>query len=334
MSIAEKIEIEKLVSSRLLSARGLMSQRKAEAIRGVPLPTTASFPPEALKLPIEFVSAPISTAIYKLIAAEFRDLPKSLVTAPMISEARVYTSELLGVDLDAVRVEIVPLHEWDEGDSIEGFQVPVGIRDHLVFVPDRFSSPEELLCHELGHAAHVTAQRMNGELPYFDNLPTTAEFVAHYVQFNYLLNHKDRIHFVAALGQLTTASYALSIFASGIYDNFVSYLGSDWAKEIRKAMPIGTVERTYAHFQANPQEMQNQAMRGIAIVLALLLIDEHEGMKRFVSIDRIDHSLEAKLRTAFPDVDFLGSFAKVNEQILQLLERFDLDENRHDEEAL
>jgi hypothetical protein len=325
MTIAEKVELETLISSKLLGAKGSISQRKAEAIQGINLPTAASYPPEALKLPREFLTAPVSTAIYKLIATEFKDFPKKRVTNPMISEARAYTSALLDVDLEAVRIEVVPDSEWDEGDSIEGFQVAVGVTDHLVFVPESFSSPEELLCHELGHSGHVTAQRMNGELPYFDNLPTTAELVAHYVQFNYLLEHKDRAHFVAALAQLTTASYALSIYASGIYDDFFSYLNSDLAAQIRKAMPIQTLQNFYAHFQANQQDRNHQAMRGIAIVLALLLVDERDGMRRFIRADRIDHSLETKLRNAFPNLDLLLSFAKINERIFELLERFRVD---------
>lgn len=322
ISVAAKIEIEERLSRQLLSARGPISRRKEEAIRGIPLTTAGSYPPQAAQIPQGFISAPISAAIYSLIDAEFVLPPNERVTTCMVSEARAYTSKLLGVDLEAVRVEVVPSHEWDERDTVEGFQISVGVRDHLIFVPDSFSSPVELLCHELAHAGHVTAQRMNGELPYYSNTPITAELVAHFVQYNYLLKHKDRAHFVAALGQLTTATYALAIYASGICDDFVSFFGTDYAKAIRKAMRIEILESTYKRFQANSEYWIQQAQRGISIVLALLLVDEHVGMKRFISADRIDETLESKLRSAFPNLDILTSFEKVNDQIFKLLDRF------------
>lgn len=53
-----------------------------------------------------------------------------------------------------------------------------------------------------------------------------------------------------------------------------------------------------------------------------LLIDEHEGMSRFISEDRIDQKLETKLRTAFPNLDPLASFINVNDKIFEILERF------------
>lgn len=322
MSIEERIKYEELVSERLLGTSGPMSSRKEEAIRGLTMPTGSNFPPEANVFPTQFISAPVSASVYELIADEFNLQPDQRITNQMISEARAYTSTLLGVDLDSVHVEIVPIQEWDEGDTVEGFQVPVGVRDHLVFVPNWFSSPEELLCHELAHAGHTTARRINGELSYFDATPVTAELVAHYVQYNYLLEHKDRTHFVAALGQLTTASYALAIYASRIYDNFVSFLGTEWAKEFRKAMSIDILRNTYEKFQANQQYWLQEVSRGIANILALLLIDEHEGMRRFISEDRIDQTLETKLRTAFPNFDPLASFTNVNDKIFELLERF------------
>lgn len=324
MSIAERIKYEELISERLLGASGPMSFRKAEAIRGLTMPSGSSFPPEANVFPAQFISAPVSASVYGLIANEFYQQPDQRVTSLMISKARAYTSTLLGVDLDSVRVEVVPVQEWDDADTVEGFQVPVGLRDHLVFVPSFFSSPEELLCHELAHAGHTTARRSNGELWYFDATPVTAELVAHFVQYNYLLDHKDRAHFVAALAQLTTASYALAIYASRIYNNFVSFLGTEWAKEFRKTMPLNVLKDTYEKFQADQQNWLREVSRGIANILALLLIDEHEGMRRFISEDRIDKALETKLRSAFPSVDLIAEFANVNEKIFEILERFNL----------
>ena len=322
MSVAAQIEQEERLSQNLLRTRGPMSFRKAEAVRDFPPPSTDRFPPEAFALPPEFRSAPVSAAIYRLISNEFTIQPDQPITYREISEARAYTSTLLGVDLSAVRVEVVPVHEWDEGATVEGFQVPVGVRDHLVFVPDMFMSPQELLCHELAHAGHTTAQRLNGELPYFSTAPLTAELVAHYCQYNYLLEHKDRAHFVGALMQLMTASYALAIYASGIHNDFGAFLKAAEAREIREALPRDVLESTYRTFQTDRRFWHQEVMRGVSNILALLLVDEHEGMRRFISADRIDQTLEAKLIAAFPNVDLLTSFGNVNDQLFMLLERF------------
>lgn len=321
LTIEELIAYETLISQNLLRARGPISERQAASLQGVVAPEYA-LPREAYMLPSGFWSSPISSDVYSLIADGFEDVPAQAVTDAEINEARLYTSNLTGVDLHSVRVEVVPSREWDQGDSVEGFQIRVGLTDHMVFVPSAFSSPVELLCHEFGHAAHTTAQRQNDDLPFFFAAPTTAEFVAHFCQYNYLLDHATRAHFVSALGQLTTATYALSIMASKIYDDFESFLNTEHAAAITQAMPMDVLERTYWAFSADKSHLQRESMRGMAIILALWFVDDHEGMKRFISADRIDQTFDVKLAAAFTGDDYWEAFASVNEQIYKLLDRF------------
>ncbi|HEK3717299.1 TPA: hypothetical protein ACKRQV_000025 [Pseudomonas aeruginosa] len=321
VSIDEIIACETLISQNLMRARGTISQRQEISIRGVVAPNYQR-PQEALMVPGEFISSPISADIYKLIAAEFRDTRPLAITDETIHESRLFTSNLTGVNLDRVRIEVVPSHEWDLGDTVEGFHIPVGYTDHMVFAPSVFSSPAELLVHELGHAAHTTAQRKNNELPFFFTTAITAEFVAHYCQYNYLLSQQTRSHFINALGQLNTASFALSIYASQVFDNFTEFLKTEHAKSITQALPISVIERTYWSFCADKPRFYHEALRGIAIVLALWLVDDHEGMKRFIASDRIDRTIDDKLEHAFPDTDYTKAFECVNEQIYKLLNRF------------
>ncbi len=56
-------------------------------------------------------------------------------------------------------------------------------------------------------------------------------------------------------------------------------------------------------------------------MLALLLLDENEGMRRYASLDRVDRRLQDKLSDAFAGKDVLMSFSKINERIEELLER-------------
>ena len=321
ISVDDVIAYETLVSQKLLCARGTISERRAKSRLGVAQPPY-TMPQTVLELPDVFWSSPISVDVYRLIGKSFNVEPAQAVTEAKISEARQYTSNLLGVDLQGVRVEVVPSREWDHGDTVEGFQISVGLTDHMVFVPDAFASPVELLCHELGHAAHTTARRQNGELPYFFAAPTTAEFVAHVCQYNYLLDHGTRAQFLNAMGQLTTATFALSIMASEITDDFEAFLNTQHAKAITQAMPMDVVRNTYWEFSRDSRHLLNESMRGMAIILALWFVDDHEGVKRFISADRIDQPFDEKLAAAFPDKDFMEAFDSVNEQFFTLLDRF------------
>lgn len=321
VTVDDVIAYEKLFSQNLLQARGTITERQKASLKGV-VPPPYTIPQTAYMLPGGFWSSPISAHVYSLIAAGFNQTPSLAVTDTDISEARQFTSNLLGVDLDDVRVEVVPSREWDQGDTVEGFQIRVGVTDHMVFVPDTFCSPAELLCHEFGHAAHTTAQRQNGELPFFFAAPTTAEFVAHFCQYNYLLEFGTRAQFLSALGQLTTASFALSIVASQIYDDFEAFLETEHAQAITEAMSLDVVRETYWMFSADQHHRLREAMRGMAIILALWFVDDREGMKRFIRADRIDEPFNEKLAAAFPDKDFMDAFEGVNEQVRKLLDRF------------
>jgi hypothetical protein len=321
VTVDDVIAYEKLLSQNLLLARGTITERQEASQRGV-VPPPYTMPQTAYMLPGGFWSSPISAHVYSLIAAGFNQTPSLAVTDADISEARQFTSNLLGVDLKDVRVEVVPSREWDQGDTVEGFQIRVGFTEHMVFVPDTFCSPVELLCHEFGHAAHTTAQRQNGELPFFFAAPTTAEFVAHFCQYNYLLDYGTRAQFLSALGQLTTATFALSIVASQVYDDFEAFLDTENAQAITQAMPLDVVKDTYWMFSADRPHLLRESMRGMAIILALWFVDEHEGMKRFIYADRIDEPFDVKLTAAFPDKDFVDAYENVNEQVQKLLDRF------------
>lgn len=320
MSVDVLIRAEEQRREILLRATGPISARDAESLRDLPPPPVPDIPQKAQLLPTNFVSSSVSADVYRFIQAEFMLPEPQRVTEGGIMKARDYTRDLLGVGLDNVRVEVIPQHQWDL--SAEGFQIKAGVEGHVVFVPESFSSPEELICHELAHAAHSTAQRRNGELPYFFANHITAEFVAHFCQFNYILDRLTRAHFASAMGQFTTATYALSIFSSKALEDFNEFIESNEAKAIRGAIPHATLESQYQSFKKDKPYFFYEVQRGIGLILALLLIDEREGMRRFIGIDRIDHGLSDKLIAAFPDSEILDAFSRINEQIFMLLDRF------------
>jgi hypothetical protein len=76
-------------------------------------------------------------------------------------------------------------------------------------------------------------------------------------------------------------------------------------------------------FSADRQYLFRESMRGMAIILALWFVDDHEGMKQFISDDRVDQQLDEKLAKAFRDKNFTEAFEKVNDQFYKLLDRFE-----------
>ena len=158
----------------------------------------------------------------------------------------------------------------------------------------------------------------NGVLASFYILLTTAEFVAHFCQFNYLLEHGSRAYFDAALHQITEAVYALSITSTGITENYSEFMTTEASRAIAAVMSTHLLRERYENFRRDKAWLQNQAMRGIALILTLVLIDEKEDMIRFIHADRVDRSLEQKLTASFRDVGVMKKVALINEQILSL----------------
>jgi hypothetical protein len=255
-------------------------------------------------------------------AMQFGTLPAHPILEKHIAAARDFTGKLLDINLDDVEVVVVPQEEWDVPVA-EGVTYYYAANQHLVFVPPTFTAPTELLCHELGHAAHATGRRRTEELPFYVGLAVTEELVSHFSQFNYILAHGTRREFVEALGALTTASFAVAIW--GTQDQAKdrdAFMATRHAGEFLKAIPDYNLIYQYQQFAQYQHEFIGQLHRGVGMLLALLLVDEHEGMRRFIALDRVDHSLADKLAATFPGVDLDAALAQINERIASLVARF------------
>lgn len=325
MGIEVLIKSEMTRREAFLNAKGSLRERDAMSMQGIAMPTLPPMPEGALEIPGEFITAAVSAKIYRMIGSAYgtraaqRALAEQPVTAAGIEEAREYVSSLMDVDLSTVMVEVVPNSKW--GDSgAEGIHFKAGLDQHLIVMPSYVASAIEVLVHEFGHAAHAIKQRQNGEYPFFFTADGTVELISHYCQYHYIVERLSRDHLLIALGQLTTASYALSIQASGTKD-FDHYEASGAAAEPLRSMSIDMLQSTHAVFCENQAYYFSEVFRGISLMLALLLLDENEGMRRYASLDRVDRRLQDKLSDAFAGKDVLMSFSKINERIEELLER-------------
>jgi hypothetical protein len=319
---------EKIMVEHLLASSGKLQQRRAQAaalaqraVTGlampVPHPGTEAFLKKVARQTL------ITGATHQLSAsaAQSGALPARPVMDQHIAEAKAYTGKLLDVELEDVEVVVVSPDDWDVPVA-EGITFHYAADQHLVLVPSTFSAPTELLCHELGHAAHATGRRRTAELPFYLGLAVTEELVSHFSQFNYILSHGSRREFAEALGTLTTASFALSIWATHEQaPDQETFLRTAHAAEFLKVLASHDLMYQYQEFAQHQHEFVGQLHRGVGMLLALLLVDEHDGMRRFIALDRVDHSLADKLAAAFPGVDLDAGLARINERIAALLER-------------
>lgn len=323
-SISDLIRAEELHNQIVLNTRGTIRTRfRTAAEKSLPV-TPPQVAPEAQELPPGFISAPVSASTYRLIWREATAHPMGLhrVMGEHIDEARSYVQDLFDVDLGRVRVEIVPRSQWDD-HTAEATTKKEGVDSHLIFIPDFCDCPpSELLVHEFAHAGHFAAQRQNNEIEYFWSFPATKEFAAHFCQYNFLLERRPRADFMHAMGQFVMSTYALAILSANALSSFESFIQSEQGQAIQEGWPMAELVSTFELFQRNQSFFIDEWQRGIAQMLSLLLIDEREGMRRFIRLDRIDQDLGTKLAVAFPEVGVLDAFPQINAQVASLLKRF------------
>jgi hypothetical protein len=322
-SVSELIHAETLHNEMVLNSKGSIRMRLRHAIARSPALKSPEVPPAAQAFPPGFISAPVSAATYRQIWNEATAHPfrRYSVSAAHIEEARNYVQDLFDVDLSRVRVEVIPQDQWD--DAAEATTKKAGVDSHLILIPEMCDChPTELLVHEFGHTGHFTAQRQTNEIQYFWALPTTAEFAAHFCQYNFILDRLPRATFMHAMGQFVSATYALAIFSANALHSFDAFMQTEQAQAIRQGWPMADIVSTFKQFQQDQPFFIEQCQRGIAQILSLLLIDAREEMRHFIRLDRIDHSLGAKLQAAFPESGVLDAFQQINVQVARLLKRF------------
>lgn len=316
IDVEERIKDIHLDETKLLAERRVLSR---EIARDWPKFDT----PKEIDLGIEkFLFSPISAHTYKIIHKHFTHLPEERVFEKHIQIAKDYTSNLLGEGLlNNTEVIIVPEYQWGNLTA-EAFCIANGLDNHHVFMPQFFSSPVELLCHELGHAAHHTGRRTIDDFWSMPVSTTSTEFVAHFCQNRFILDELTQTHFLAALGQLVTASFALSIMSYGKLRDFEGYINSEASEAIRNGWDIQMIRNQYDIFSKNISNFKYEVDRGIGLIMALSLIDEIEGMKKFLRLDRVNLRFDELLDQTFPGIDHLHNFNNINNKIIELLNRF------------
>ncbi|UNH37800.1 hypothetical protein [Moellerella wisconsensis] len=302
-----------------------VSEQQKQSTIGLKKPSLLTRPFDAAKIPDFALKCPVDGALFHKIAKHAVIFEPIEVTEKNIECARTYVGNKLGYDLISdIEIVRIPHHLWDLGQSSEAFVIPGGYKNHHIFMPSHFASPEELLCHEIAHTAHYTAQRMNGE--YFSFFPRslTAEMVAHYVQFNFIKDNLNIQYFNSAILQLVEASYAHLIYQyaitknNGHFPSYSEFIHSEIARPIKDNWDLDILERTFHELTNDTERITERFHRSIALILALILIKEHEGFRKLIYLDNGEIPFIDLLTSSFPSVDFVSKWENASESIISL----------------
>lgn len=281
--------------------------------------------PESYNVPEYLYRCPMDAKAYSIIRDNFTKIKNIPVTHAHFIEAKNFTENLLGKGLlDNVSYSIIPIELWDNGDTSEAFSLACGEDEHHIYIPSEFSSPVELFCHELGHAAHYTARRRSKKYSSLFQNTMTTELVAHYVQYNYILKSLPKVYFMAAIPQIVHSAYAHTIMQHGItegcgkFTDYETFFKSEISREIRAGWWEDALERVYPEFAENIPHTQEYFKRNVAMTFALLLLNEHDGMRRFIYSDDGEKSVTQLLKECFPSLDMESGWNEFSRHIESL----------------
>lgn len=301
---------EEGLTHHLATASGPIEERRSAYLQRHQPP----MPPEAEPPGAQFPQAALGTVfdayyyrVINTIGGQSQGARAIPITTAMIEEAKDFTSQLLGVDLGEVPVILVPWAEWDR--SAEAFMQPAGSQPPHIFAPEAFNAPVELLCHELAHAAHTLTGHRSGDPMKVLRPTVSAEFVAHSVQYRYLLERQGVTAFAYALGQMTTAMYALAIYSyclecgdpglQRLGASLEGFLDSPQATPFHEALPVDVLTRQHHVFAKDPANLISELQRAAGIVMALELGTNPEGLREYIRLDTLSTPIADTVQAAF-----------------------------------
>lgn len=245
-----------------------------------------------------------------------------------VEEAKAFMYHYYNVDLSHIFVHIAIVPETED---VEGFTLAHGVDHSTVVVPCHFSSPVELIVHELGHSMHNMIRRRNAptDIRFWTGGTTEAEMCAYHAQFNYLLKHGTQDMFYQALGALMVKiSWSLCLKLTNEKINFSKFKNHPLVQAYKSLPPYEALLQMFLQLQESNCAYQSRRFfarkecnYGLGNALALALIDESSAFLDFMSKDSYAVPLAVKLKIAFPHRDDLQNLDHINEIIKSISDR-------------
>lgn len=225
-----------------------------------------------------------------------------------------FVETLHGVSLSNTKIN----YFYDGHDhDIEGFCITCGQDEHEVFIPQPMYSAQDLLAHELGHAAHAIIKRKNDDCAYWLHNPLMSEMIAYFTQFSYLLENGSRDDFMAALGAVLDPYFALLLLGKRL-PSFEEFIACNEMYGIREAYSRAELFDLYTkHHDVNG--FLKTVYPRMGLMLAIKLLGNGVAIKSIIAIDRVDISPEEKLKKILSNYDEIVDFSSIDECIDDLV---------------
>lgn len=141
------------------------------------------------------ISKEIMAGVYRSGTHMFPALTRQNIPACV-----AYVENLLATDLTPVEI----FFTTGNFSLAEGRAQPCADTEHFVILPspEHDFTSEDLLVHELGHAAEFMRRRPTEEYGYYSSHKLFTEAIAHFVQFHYLTDHGTREQRLAVFGSV------------------------------------------------------------------------------------------------------------------------------------
>jgi hypothetical protein len=122
------------------------------------------------------------------------------LTKEKIPACVAYVENLLETDLNPVEI----VFTTGDFNHAEGRAQPCADTEHYVILPspEHDFTSEDLLVHELGHAAEYMRRRPTEEYGFYSPHKLFTEAIAHFIQFHYLTDHGTKEQRLAVFGSV------------------------------------------------------------------------------------------------------------------------------------
>lgn len=242
------------------------------------------------------------------------------VTESVINQAKAFVSQLYGVDLSGVCVIRCPSLRPTALGTVYG----CGISKHVIVVPECSFEPYGVLVRQFGIAAHYTLMRGKPGLAAMMSNDLSQAMVGQHALLRYASRHPEQCSVIRHLQIMVVGEFAKGLSKSP--EMPMGFIVSDLGADLMKAYGGGM-------FRAIMQELYESMSHGRAIyfgcsnfngmALALALLDDDQGMVRFMQIDTGARKLADKLFEAFPTLDqgaLAGFQQSFNERLAGIIE--------------
>lgn len=222
--------------------------------------------------------------------------PSKPISSDDVSKARSFVRDLLGQDLSDVAV--IHASARVMRDTSFGTVYSCGPTNHLIVVPESHFDPVGLLVHQFAIAAHYTAMRKGSAIGSMVSDSVTQSMIGHYASLQWfcqndrslLLPHlRNMVRWEFATGLGRTATYPMGFIVSDLGVSLLKDFGGEMFRsivsELYESMPDG-------------RAMWFGTNSFIGCALALIFFDCPGGIRKFISLDTGDKTLQEKLELA------------------------------------